>query len=58
MKEIRNLDAVITKEEILEAMAGPYEGVDAKLVSLRKSFGDSQTAVLMLPSASAKQINS
>lgn len=38
--EIHNLDAETTKEDILEAMSVMHEGAGAKLISLRKSFGD------------------
>lgn len=37
-------------------MSALYGNVGAKLVSLRRSFGDSQTAVLMLQSAFAKRL--
>lgn len=54
--EIRDLDSETTKKEILEAVSSSHDDVGAKLVSLKKSFGDAQTAVVILPSACAKRI--
>lgn len=54
--EIRDLESATTKKKILVAVPGSHDDVGAKLVSLKKSFGDAQTAVVILPSTCAKRI--
>lgn len=53
--EIRDLDGEVTKEEVLEAVSG-YDDVGAKLVSLRRTYGDSKTAVVRVPSSTATRL--
>lgn len=54
--EVRNLDGLTTKEEVFEAIVirGGVRG--KKLVSLRKSYGEVQTAIVLFPVAIAKWV--
>lgn len=54
--EIRDLDEETTNEEVLAAVSALPEGKTARLVSLRHTYGDAKTAVVVLPAAAAKQI--
>lgn len=50
--EIRDLDELMTKEEVLEAIPG--QGM--KVISLRKMFGGAQSAVAVLPTRAARSL--
>lgn len=54
--EIRDMDEMTTKEEVLEAVLalGDFQG--AKVVSLRKAYGGTQTAVVLIPTRAAKRL--
>lgn len=54
--EIRDLNGEATKEEVLGALTAVGEDTEARLVSLRRAFGGSQTAVVVLQSAAAKRL--
>lgn len=54
--EILDLDAETTTHEVTEALAGHDGGAEARVVSLRKAYGRSQTAVILLPSAAAARL--
>lgn len=53
---IRDLDEVVTKEEVLEAVTEAHVDAEARLVSLKKVYGGAQTAVMMLQTAAAKKL--
>lgn len=54
--EIRDLDGLTTKEEVLKAIADSCGPSGAKLVSLRIAYGGAQTAVILLSAAMAKRL--
>lgn len=49
--EIRDLDAETTKEELAETISSEY-----RVVSLRKAFGGTQTAIVVVPNEVAKRL--
>lgn len=54
--ELRDLDAMTTPEEVLEALSGEAGSESPKLVSIRKAYGGSQTAVVRMPISAANAI--
>lgn len=54
--EILDLDAETTKEEVSDALTKHGGGGAARVVSLRKCYGRSQTAVVLLPPAVATRL--
>lgn len=54
--EIRDLDEETTREEVLGAVSTLPEGNTARLVSLRRAYGNAKTAVVVVPSLVARQI--
>lgn len=54
--EIRNLDEETTKDEVLNAVTNTNENSFARFVSIKKTYGSSQIAVVMLPSVEAKRL--
>lgn len=53
--EVHDLNGETTKEEILEAVAGPGFQQGARVFSLRKMFGGDQMVILMLSNQTAKR---
>lgn len=53
--EIDDLDAKTSKEELLEIMRSLGDD-DARVISLRKSYGGTQTALIMVPSGVARRL--
>lgn len=54
--EIRDLDDETSGEEVLEAVSAQIGEESAQLVSLRRTYGDAKTAVVVLPSEAAKRL--
>lgn len=54
--EVRDMDELTTKEEILEALSDHDQQNGAKVVSIRKTYGGAQTAIGMLPTETAKRL--
>lgn len=54
--EILDLDAETTTQEVADALTRYDGGVEARVVSLRKAYGGSQTAVVLLPPAMAARL--
>lgn len=54
--EICDLDEVTTKEEVLGALTSSLGFEGARVVSIRKAYGGSQTAVVVLPSGMAGKL--
>lgn len=54
--EICDLDELVTKDEVLAAVAQAVEGGATRLVSLRWTFWNSQTAVVVLPTSKARHL--
>lgn len=54
--EIRDLDGETTSEEVLGAVSALPDGNITRLVSLRMVYGNTKTAVVVLPSVAAKRI--
>lgn len=52
---IRDLDSETSKEEIMKALSS-LEIVGARYVSIKKAYGGSQSAVVVLPVTAAKQL--
>lgn len=53
--EVRNLDGITIKEEIMDAIAERDGSHGGKLVSIRKTYGGAQSAIILLPSLRAKK---
>ncbi|KAH8394042.1 hypothetical protein KR200_011302, partial [Drosophila serrata] len=56
--EIRNLDAITTESEIRTAFSDQYQLSEGavRIRSLRPGYGETQTAVLSLPSSLASEV--
>lgn len=54
--EILDIDAETTTQEVADALVRHDGGTEARVVSLRKAYGGSQTAVILLPSAVAARL--
>ena len=60
--EIKDLDVLTSKEEIVEAIRNEYQDSDLSpaeemiIKSLRKAYGDTQTAVIQMPTKMAQQM--
>lgn len=54
--EILDLDAETTTQEVEDALTRQEGGTEARVVSLRKAYGGSQTAVVLLPPATAARL--
>lgn len=54
--EIRDVDEITTKEEILEGVLALGDSRGAKVVSLRKAYGGAQTAVVLIPTRAARRL--
>lgn len=54
--EVRDLDELTPREEIPEALLDQDRQNGAKVVSIRKTYGDAQTAIVMLPTEPAKRL--
>lgn len=54
--EVRDLDEVTTKEEVLDAVLALGDAHGAKVVSIRRAYGGAQTAVILLPRQAARKI--
>lgn len=54
--ELQDLDEETIKEEVFEAVAAWGGDENARVVGLRKSFGGSQKAVVLLPSPAARRL--
>lgn len=54
--EICDLDELVTKDEVLAAVAQAIDGGATRLVSLRRTPWNSQTAVVVLPTLKARRL--
>lgn len=54
--EVRDLDEVTTKEEVLEATLALGDTNGARVVSIRHAYGGAQIAVVLLPKIAARKI--
>lgn len=55
--EIKDIDEVTNQEEIAQAVEKSFNvAIEAAAVKLRKSYGDTQTAVLRIPFSSAQNM--
>lgn len=54
--EVRDLDEVTTKEEVLEAALALDGSHGERVVSIRRAYGGAQTAVVLLPKLAATKI--
>lgn len=54
--EIRNLDEETTGKEVLAAVSALLEANTVRLVSLRIAYGDTRTAVVVVPTVVARRI--
>lgn len=54
--EVRDLDEMTTKEEILQATLALGDANGARVVSIRRAYGGAQVAVVLLPKQVARKI--
>lgn len=54
--EVRDLDEVTTKEEVLDAFMALDGTFGAKIINLRKVYGGAQTAIVLLPRQAARRL--
>ncbi|KAH8349293.1 hypothetical protein KR059_002953, partial [Drosophila kikkawai] len=56
--EVRNIDPIATKQEVCAALAGQlnFEAERVKVRSMRRSFAETQTAIISLPVSLAKAL--
>lgn len=54
--EVRDLDEVTTREEVLEATLALGDTNGARVVSIRRAYGGAQIAVVLLPKIAARKI--